>query len=109
MIAQFDVVADESGLSSPPPDLGVSPYEGLIIASLIEEEAALEEERGKIARVIYNRLANSIPLGIDATIVYALGGDRELTLSDLAVDSPYNAACAGLASNANKCPRSGIH
>ena len=90
MIAQFDVVADESGLSSPPPDLGVSPYEVLIIASLIEEEAALEEERGKIARVIYNRLANSIPLGIDATIVYALGGDRELTLSDLAVDSPYN-------------------
>ena len=37
MIAQFDVVADESGLSSPPPDLGVSPYEVLIIASLIEE------------------------------------------------------------------------
>ena len=90
MVAQFDIVATETGLSNPPTNLGVSPYEILIIASLIEEEAALEEERAKIARVIYNRLENSIPLGIDATIVYALGGDRELTLTDLAVDSPYN-------------------
>ena len=90
MISQFDIVAAETGLMNPASALGVSPYEVLIIASLIEEEAALEEERGKIARVIYNRLERSIPLGIDATIVYALGGDRELTLSDLAVDSPYN-------------------
>ena len=90
MSSQFDIVAEETGLINPPSNLGVSPYEVLIIASLIEEEAALEEERAKIARVIYNRLERSIPLGIDATIVYALGGDRELTLSDLAVDSPYN-------------------
>ena len=90
MTSQFDIVATETGLSSPPDGLGVNPYEVLIVASLIEEEAALDEERAKIARVIYNRLDRSIPLGIDATIVYALGGDRELTLSDLAVDSPYN-------------------
>ena len=90
MTAQFDIVATETGLANPPIGLGVNPYEVLIVASLIEEEAALDEERAKIARVIYNRLDRSIPLGIDATIVYALGGDRELTLSDLAVDSPYN-------------------
>jgi UPF0755 protein len=90
MVTQFDIVATETGLINPPSALGVSAYEVLIIASLIEEEAALDEERAKIARVIYNRLERSIPLGIDATIVYALGGDRELTLSDLAVDSPYN-------------------
>ena len=90
MTSQFDIVASETGLTNPPSALGVTPYEVLIIASLIEEEAALDEERAKIARVIYNRLDLSIPLGIDATIVYALGGDRELTLSDLAVDSPYN-------------------
>lgn len=90
MTSQFDIVATETGLANPPSGLGVNPYEVLIVASLIEEEAALDEERAKIARVIYNRLDQSIPLGIDATIVYALGGDRELTLSDLAVDSPYN-------------------
>ena len=90
MVNQFDLVASETGLDNPPSELGVNPYQVLIIASLIEEEAALEEERGKIARVIYNRLQQNIPLGIDATIIYALGGDRELTLSDLTIDSPYN-------------------
>jgi|TARA_B100000902_G_scaffold34208_1_gene41174 UPF0755 protein len=90
MVSQFDLIAAETGLDNPPSELGLTPYQVLIIASLIEEEAALEEERGKIARVIYNRLEQNMPLGIDATIVYALGGDRELTLSDLTVDSPYN-------------------
>ena len=90
MVSQFDLIASETGLDNPPSELGVTPYQALIIASLIEEEAALEEERGKIARVIYNRLEQNMPLGIDATIVYALGGDRELTLSDLTIDSPYN-------------------
>jgi len=90
MVSQFDLIASETGLDNPPSELGVTPYQALIIASLIEEEAALEEERGKIARVIYNRLELNMPLGIDATIVYALGGDRELTLSDLTIDSPYN-------------------
>ena len=90
MVAQFDVVAAETGLATPPANLGASPYQILIIASLIEEEAALDAERAKISRVIYNRLQLEMPLGIDATIIYALGGDRELTLSDLTVDSPYN-------------------
>jgi UPF0755 protein len=62
----------------------------LIIASLIEEEAKADEDRPKIARVIYNRIANDMPLGIDATVVYALGGDRQLSASDLEIDSPYN-------------------
>jgi UPF0755 protein len=44
-----------------------------------------------VARVIYNRLADGIPLGIDATILYALGEHKEeLTATDLAIDSPYN-------------------
>ena len=90
MVFQFDLVAAETGLNNPPVELGITPYEVLIIASLIEEETALSEERNKIARVIYNRLEKNMPLGIDATIIYALGGDRELTLSDLDVDSPYN-------------------
>jgi UPF0755 protein len=61
------------------------------IASMVEEEAQLDEERELIAAVIYNRLREGIPLGIDATIRFATGNFEEpLTESELAVDSPYN-------------------
>jgi UPF0755 protein len=61
------------------------------IASMIEREAQLDEERPLIAAVIYNRLHEGMPLGIDATIRYATGNhDEPLTESELAVDSPYN-------------------
>jgi uncharacterized YceG family protein len=61
------------------------------IASMVEEEAQLDEERPLIAAVIYNRLREGIPLGIDATVRFATGNFEEpLTESDLAVDSPYN-------------------
>ncbi|HEY7876388.1 MAG TPA: endolytic transglycosylase MltG [Actinomycetota bacterium] len=70
---------------------GVSAYEAITIASMIEAEAELDEERPMIARVIYNRLQEGMQLGIDATILYALG-EHKTTLSseDLAIDSPYN-------------------
>ena len=71
--------------------LGLTPYEALIVASMIEGEASVGGDRDKIARVIYNRLEQGIALGIDATIIYALGEHRtELFESDLAIDSPYN-------------------
>jgi len=61
------------------------------IASMVEEEAQLDKERPLIAAVIYNRLREGIPLGIDATIRFATGNYTEpLTESELAVDSPYN-------------------
>jgi UPF0755 protein len=61
------------------------------IASMVEEEAQLDEERPLIAAVIYNRLREGIPLGIDATVRFATGNLEEpLTESELAVDSPYN-------------------
>ncbi len=73
-------------------DLGLTPYDGIIIASMIEEEAKLDEDRAKIASVIYNRLELDMLLQIDATVIYALGGPPEggLTTEDLSVDSPYN-------------------
>ena len=73
-------------------DLGLSPYDGIIIASMIEEEAKLDEDRAKIASVIYNRLELDMLLQIDATVIYALGGPPEggLTGEDLSIDSPYN-------------------
>jgi UPF0755 protein len=69
----------------------LTPYDVLIIASMIEREAALDRERPLVAAVIYNRLKQGIPLGIDATIRYAVGNfTSPLTLSQLAIDSPYN-------------------
>ncbi len=52
--------------------LGVTPYEMLTVASMIEREAQSEHDRPLIAAVIYNRLREGIPLGIDATIYYAV-------------------------------------
>lgn len=61
------------------------------IASMVEEEAQLEEERPLIAAVIYNRLREGIPLGIDATVRFATGNyTQPLTESELATESPYN-------------------
>jgi UPF0755 protein len=66
-------------------------YDVLTIASMIEDEAALESQRDLVAAVIYNRLREGMPLGIDATTRFATGNYTEpLTESELAVDSPYN-------------------
>ena len=66
-------------------------YDVLTIASMVEREAALASERPLIAAVIYNRLHLRMPLGIDATIRYALNDyTRPLTASQLASPSPYN-------------------
>jgi uncharacterized YceG family protein len=66
-------------------------YDVLIIASMIEREVRLPSERPLVASVIYNRLKAGMALGIDATVQYALGSWKpDLTVSDLAIDSPYN-------------------
>ncbi|MCP4967890.1 MAG: endolytic transglycosylase MltG, partial [bacterium] len=54
-------------------EMGLDEYDGLIIASLIEKEVKLDEERPVVASVITNRLEAGIALQIDATIIYALG------------------------------------
>lgn len=71
--------------------LDLTPYDGLVLASLIEREAKLDNERPVIASVIRNRLEADIALQIDATIIYALGKNiGEVLLEDLELDSPYN-------------------
>ena len=63
----------------------------LIIASMVEREAQLARDRPLIAAVIYNRLKQGIPLGIDATMRYATNNwTRPLRQSELTRDSPYN-------------------
>jgi UPF0755 protein len=72
-------------------ELGVTPYQIVIIASMIEKEANIKDERAKVAAVIYNRLQQDMSLGIDATVRYALDKwTGPLTESDLKVDSPFN-------------------
>jgi UPF0755 protein len=91
MVTQFDKVATELGLADAPALVGHDAYEVLTVASLVEEEAKVDEDRPKIARVIYNRLAQNMALGVDATLCY-LQDARPCVLrqSDLAKDSPYN-------------------
>jgi UPF0755 protein len=69
--------------------VGLTPYETLVLASLIEREARVPGDRAKISRVIHNRLLAGWPLGIDATIVY-FTGRTVLRVSDLQSESPYN-------------------
>lgn len=70
----------------------LTPYDVLIIASMIEKEAAVAEERRLVSAVIYNRLRAGMPLGIDATIRYGrnVPGTESLKRSDLESDDPYN-------------------
>jgi peptidoglycan lytic transglycosylase G len=66
-------------------------YDVVTIASMIEREAQVASERKLVAAVIYNRLHQGIPLGIDATIRFATGNyTQPLTTSELATPSPYN-------------------
>jgi UPF0755 protein len=72
-------------------ELGLDPYEVVIVASLIEREAMLDKERPKVASVIYNRLRQEMLLQIDATVEYALPEHKNrLTYEDYEYPSPYN-------------------
>ena len=69
-----------------------TPYEALILASIIEKETAVEDERARIAGVFVSRLRKGIALQTDPTIIYGLGEgfDGNLRRRDLKKDGPYN-------------------
>jgi UPF0755 protein len=90
LVSAFDRKADEVGLAAPNA-AGLSPYQTIVAASLVEREAKLDEDRPLISAVIHNRLVAGTPLQIDATVCFAKGGCTESpTAADLAVDSQYN-------------------
>lgn len=106
MLAEFDKQT-KSALTAQN-SVGRSPYEIVVIASLIEEEAKADGDRARISAVIHNRLKKNIPLGIDATIQYAVKKyqGQPLTVSDLAIDSPFNSRTrTGLPPNPLSSPR----
>ncbi len=83
----YDTAADKAGVTR----TNRTPYEIVIIASLVEAEARHAEDYGKVARVVYNRLEKGMPLQFDSTVNYALNADKQIvTNQDLGVDSPYN-------------------
>lgn len=89
---RFGGLIDQVGRDPVISELGLSDYDLVIIASMIEEEARVAVDRPKMARVIFNRLLQDEPLGIDATVYFALDKSftDTLTASDLRTDSPYN-------------------
>lgn len=89
MLDQF--VAETSSLDLSAGPEGIDAQQVITVASLIERETAVIDERPTVASVIYNRLSIDMPLQIDAAIVYARGGGSDLvTYDDLEIDSPYN-------------------
>jgi len=92
MVADLDKVATELGYDDAPNRVGLTPYQLITLASLVEAEAQVDAERPMVARVLYNRLAQDHALELDATVYYALGrapGD-DAPGFDRSVDSPYN-------------------
>ncbi len=69
-----------------------SPYEALILASLVEKETGVEADRARVASVFYNRLKINMPLQTDPTVIYGLGESYSGSLhkADLQTDTPYN-------------------
>lgn len=70
---------------------GYSVHQMLTFASLVEEEATAQVDRGKIASVFYNRMEEDMPLQTDPTVLYAKGSHKSrVYYKDLEVKSPYN-------------------
>jgi UPF0755 protein len=88
MVAEFEAQTRDLDWSIPE-RRGLSRYDALIIASMVEREARIERDRPKIAQVIYNRLKRGMRLQIDITALY--GTDHRVpTRADLQRESPYN-------------------
>jgi UPF0755 protein len=93
LVDQFDRQAAAAGLTeSSAAALSLTPYQVVIAASIVEKEGYYPPSNfPPVARVIYNRLANNMPLQMDSTVLYSLGQDGgPVTPQDLQIKSPYN-------------------
>ncbi|MHB8440118.1 MAG: endolytic transglycosylase MltG [Acidimicrobiales bacterium] len=91
MVERFDAQAQQVGLVAQAAKLGITPYQAVIVASIVQKEGVYPENIAKVARVVYNRLAARMPLQMNSTVLYAEHRDGgPVTASDLALDTPYN-------------------
>ncbi len=92
MVQRFDRDAGAAGLSvSSAAALGMTPYQVITVASIVEKEGYIVKNMPDVARVIYNRLSAGTALQMDSTVLYALGQDGgTVTAQDLKLPSPYN-------------------
>ncbi len=91
MLTRFDKQAASLDLNAAASALGITPAQLVIVASIVQKEGAYVKNMGKVARVIYNRLAQGKPLQMDSTVLYSLGQDGgTVSTADLALDTPYN-------------------
>jgi UPF0755 protein len=90
MVQQFKKIF-QTDLSNRASQLGISPREGVILASIIEKETPLKEEKPLISAVFHNRLKKKIPLQSDPTVIYGIKNfDGNLTKAHLMKPTPYN-------------------
>ena len=91
-VNQFKKTLQDLAFEERADSLGQKPYDVLILASIIEREVFRDEDRAKVARVFYNRLAKGMPLQSDATVAYAVKktGTIWTTAKDRKSNSPYN-------------------
>ncbi len=94
MISLMERVGGQEDIETRSAAFGRTPYEILIIASLIEREAKVPEDRAKISRVIHNRLVVDMELQVDASVLYGrdqMGLDSDIPFSQLRqIPNPYN-------------------
>lgn len=91
MIDRFDEQMDSIDLANAAPASGLTPYEAIVMGSLIEGEAKLPQDRANISSVMHNRIEKGMPLQIDATVIFAKGERITRVLyKDLEIDSPFN-------------------
>jgi UPF0755 protein len=91
LVTRFDEIGDRVGLANAAATNGLTPYQTLVAASLIQTETKLTEDAPLISAVIRNRLRDGMPLQIDSTLCFAKGGCPPVpTNADKAIDSPYN-------------------
>jgi UPF0755 protein len=91
MIDRFNATADAARLPTGAAALGITPYQAITVASIVQKEGVYQKNLGKVSRVVYNRLARGTPLQMDSTVLYSEHRDGgPVTAADLALDTPYN-------------------
>jgi UPF0755 protein len=92
MVQRYKAAAHDLDLATKAQGLGYSPQDVMTVASLVQAEARFDKDFSKVARVIYNRLHDGMPLQFDSTVHYAVGKSGSVGTSDADRNSssPYN-------------------